>query len=850
MSYIDDTELDLTSCDREPIHKLGLIQNIGVLLVLSSDWLVVQRSTNVDEYLDPPGPIDVGTPLSDILPSDKLAQLRLAVDALDVAGRVERVFGIELFEDGRRFDCAIHCTGGFTVLEIENAGGDLSFGYASRLQSLMRRLDGEDSISGLCERAAIELKGILGFDRIMVYKFRPDHSGEVIAEAREPHLEAFLNLRYPKSDIPDQARELYRRNLFRIIADVNGEPVPIEPERRIDGRELDLSLSTLRAVSPIHLEYLRNMGVGASLSISILQDGKLWGLFACHHYSPRTLPFALRTVAELFAEYFSLRLQVVLDRERRNIADKGRALQERLMSRLAGGSDLVESLATIDNVIGEVIPHDGSSAYIDGIYRQRGKAPNEEEFRAIVPSLNTSAAAQVFATDALAERIPHAADFADRAVGALIIPVSRRPRDYIVLWRQELKQQVMWAGNPEKAVEYGKHGARLTPRKSFAAWQESVSGHAEDWHAAELEVAERLRVALLEIILKLTDETVRERERAQEQQSLLIAELNHRVRNILNLIRGLVGQSGKNASSIEEFAATVGGRVDALASAHDNITRQNWSPAPVRDLINSEMEAYLHGQNDRLQVIGPRAMIAPEAYTVLALVLHEMVTNSAKYGALCDSSGSITLTMQRNRDGDLQLEWKEAGGPPVRTPERRGFGSTIIERSIPHELKGDAKIQYKLSGVEACFIIPGRYVDFPEGDDEAQTPTAPPPSVGARETVRANDVLLVEDSMIIALDTEDALRHLGVKDVRACASVKDALAAIEEREPDFALLDYNLGNESSVGVARELTRRGIPFYFATGYGSSIADMESDVHPKGVLNKPYSPDDLAGVLNGE
>ena len=116
--------------------------------------------------------------------------------------------------------------------------------------------------------------------------------------------------------------------------------------------------------------------------------------------------------------------------------------------------------------------------------------------------------------------------------------------------------------------------------------------------------------------------------------------------------------------------------------------------------------------------------------------------------------------------------------------------------------------------------------------------------------MRANDVLLVEDSMIIALDTEDALRHLGVKDVRACASVKDALAAIEEREPDFALLDYNLGNESSVGVARELTRRGIPFYFATGYGSSIADMESDVHPKGVLNKPYSPDDLAGVLNGE
>ncbi|HCS17382.1 MAG TPA: histidine kinase, partial [Erythrobacter sp.] len=429
--------------------------------------------------------------------------------------------------------------------------------------------------------------------------------------------------------------------------------MPIEPGVSIDGDPLDLSMSSLRAVSPIHIEYLKNMGVGASLSISIIIGGKLWGLFACHHYGPKLLPYSQRTAAELFSEYFSLTLDRTLARQIAERRERGREMHTKLMRDVAAGTPLSSSLPTIEPVIQQAIPHDGASIFVEDIYDARGAAPNEEEFRAIVPSLNAAATSRILASDAIADRLPRAVRFADRAVGALIIPVSRTPRDYLVLWRKPLKQTVTWAGNPEKPVETGPNGARLTPRKSFEAWQETVEGRAEKWTSAEVEIAEGLRVTLLEIILRLTDEAVTERARAQQQQELLIAELNHRVRNILNLIRGLINQSKGEARDIEGFVEIVAGRVRSLASAHDNITKGNWSHAPFSELIETEINAYIAAQNDRLELTGPEAMIAPEAYTVMALVMHEMITNSAKYGSLSDQTGTLEIDVSRDDDAGL-----------------------------------------------------------------------------------------------------------------------------------------------------------------------------------------------------
>ena len=523
----------------------------------------------------------------------------------------------------------------------------------------MAELEARDEEGALVREAADQMKHLLGFDRVMVYKFHADLSGEVAAEAREPHLEKFMGLRYPKTDIPAQARALYLRNPFRIISDVNAEGVPIVPEVSIEGRPLDLSLSTLRAVSPIHVEYLKNMGVEASLSISIIVRGKLWGLFACHHYSPRVLPYSLRTVAELFSQLFSLLLDRVITDAGTRLSIKGRELHDRLMARLAGGVSLVDSLPTLEGVLADLIPHDGSSAYVDGIYRTRGFAPTEEQFKALVPALNSGATSRTFASNELAARIPAAQAFADTVAGGMVIPVSRRPRDYFVLWRRELPKVVTWAGNPEKPLEYGPNGARLTPRKSFEAWQQSVHGQSAEWTPEECQVAESLRVTLLEVILRLTDDAMQTRARAQEQQELLIAELNHRVRNILNLIRSLVSQTRHEATDIASFSQLIGGRIAALATAHDHITRDHWSPSSLVELIEAEAHAYVSNKAERVVIKGDDVLVAPEAYTVLALVVHEMMTNSAKYGALCDSSGAVTVTLSRAAHGDLRIEWRE-----------------------------------------------------------------------------------------------------------------------------------------------------------------------------------------------
>ncbi|MBU2341072.1 MAG: GAF domain-containing protein [Alphaproteobacteria bacterium] len=841
--------VDLTNCDREPIHRLGMIQDFGALLALTGDWMVAHRSANFAALLALEALPEPGDPVGTLFGAEAIAQLSKAVSLLIEPDDVERLFDIDLTGDGRAYDCALHTSDGLTIIEIEPHSGDHIDRQLRLVQPILRQLEKAGDLIALCQTAAEQLRGLLEFDRVMVYRFRPDESGEVVAESLAEGTDSFLGLNYPRTDIPQQARELYIRNRFRIISDVRAAPVPIEPGLGEDGEPLDLSLSTLRSVSPVHIEYLTNMGVEASLSISIVVGGKLWGLFACHHYAPRVLPYTLRTGAELFSELFSLAVERTLGRQQTELVVVGRELHDRLMRAVVGGQSVIEALPTLRPIIQRSLPHDGISAYVEGTYQAIGSAPTEEEFHALRPQLNAAAPSRVIASQQLSERFDTALAFADRAAGALIIPVSRSPRDYVVLWRRELQQTVNWAGNPDKPVEPGPDGDRLSPRRSFASWKQTVSGRSADWTESELRLAENLRVTLIEVILRLTDEVAAERAKAQQQQELLIAELNHRVRNILNLIRGLINQSRHDAVSIDEFAGLVGGRINALAAAHDNITRQNWSPASLRELIETEAEAYVSGKMDRVRIAGDDAMVAPEAYTVLALVIHEMMTNSAKYGSLCDRRGSLEIEVDCD-DGGMTLRWKERGGPPVKPPERRGFGSTIIEKSIPFELNGRAQLDYRLSGVEAEFWVPGRFVTCREADD-AQTPAR---GAGARPRDKGGDtlasaigsMLLVEDSMIIALDTEENLRDLGVETVTVQSSVGAALDAIEKNRFDLALLDFNLGTESSEPVAERLKALGVPFWLATGYGE-MADKLEEMGASGLLVKPYGREELARIL---
>ena len=835
--------VDITNCDREPIHIPGTIQPFGFLVTLSTDWMITRVSDNIERFMGIAPDRLIGKPIGTLLSDEAIHTIRNRLTVLRGGDMVERLFAIALQEEGPLFDVAVHFSGNLVVVEAEPAIVDEE-DISSTVRAMIGRLSQATDQRSLFREGARQVRAITGFDRVMVYRFDSAGSGEVVAESVKPGVDSFLGLNYPATDIPAQARALYIRNIFRVIADVNAPPATVSPTLDARGEPLDMSLALLRAVSPIHIEYLRNMGVGASLSISIVIEGKLWGLFACHHYAPKLPSLSKRTVAELFGQMFSLMLE---SRQRHELGDfeqKAREVGDRLMAALAADNDLIGNAAWIGDVISEAIPADGVGVYVDGRIALSGLAPDRDAFERIVRALNTAAASSVYATDHIAGLVPTAGGHADRAAGMLSIPLSRSPRDYVVLFRAERLRSVRWAGNPEKPIEYGPNGPRLSPRKSFEEWSELVRGRALPFTPAEIRVADTLRTTLLEVVLRMSESAGEERQRASERQELLIAELNHRVRNILALIRGLISQTKGSAQSAEAFVETLDDRIRALARAHDQITADRWAPASLIDLIETEVAAYLSGERRRVTLTGPNVLLDPVAFTTLALIIHELTTNAAKYGALSDS-GTVAIDWHVDAEGDLRLVWTESGGPAVQPPKRRGFGSTIIERSLAFDLAGKAEVHYRLSGLEACFCLPARFVTRVKGNAAPAVTIKAPPAAPER-LLEGKRLLLVEDSMIIALDGEDALRALGAADVVTASTISEGLSAIEAGGLDAALLDFNLGTETSLPIADALAASGVPFLFATGYGDQL-DLPGLHRQVDIVKKPYGRDTLAVAL---
>lgn len=842
-------DVDLTTCDMEPIHVIGRIQSFGYLVSVSSDWIVNHASVNCVELFGCPSSELIGRPVASFLGASALHDIRSRLQILGAADSVERIFDVDVLGNGICYDVAVHASGRSYIMEMEPSETGRRRDYVSYVRPMIDRMRNAASPEQLCNSAARHLRALTGFDRVMVYRFEPSGAGEVVAESLNGGVDSFHGLHFPASDIPAQARRLYARNILRIISDVDDPTVPILPAAGPNGDPLDLSMSGLRAVSPIHIEYLRNMGVKASMSVSIMRRGKLWGLMACHHYSPLRLSYSVRTASELFGEFFAYLLE---QKETDTTLDTRAAstrLHDEIMVRVAGGGSLLGAFEEFGESIAKVIPFDGIIGWVDGEFMSRGSAPDEAQFRELARFLNTAGASTVWSSDNIGAVFEPARAWTDKSAGILALPVSRTPRDYVVLFRKEHLREVNWAGNPEKAVQLGPNGARLTPRKSFEIWKEERRGHSRPWTAEEISSAESLRITLLEVVLRLSDTANEQREEANRQQDMLIAELNHRVRNILNLIRGLVSQSKEGATSIEHFSEIVGSRIQALARAHDQVTQTDWSPSSLYRLIRTEAEAYASTQLDRVTIDGPDAMIAPTAFTTLALVIHELMTNSCKYGALCDSTGRVEVTISHADDDSLEIEWRETGGPPVRQPTRRGFGSAIIERTIPHELGGSAEMTFAPDGLRAIFILPGEHIaafdtPAPSDMDGARTMHDTRPLAPERF---AGTALIVEDNVIIAMEAEDILREIGFTDCQIAGSNAAARALIDGGAISFAMLDINLGRETSEEIAELLESMGIPFIFASGYGERAPSVDRFGQTP-VVTKPYSHSDVRVAID--
>ena len=843
---------DLTICDREPITRLDLIQSFGFLLAMSNDWTIARASQNAAEFLKVSAETLLGTRLDQWISEQAVHDIRNRLAILSSTGS-ERLYGIKLLKGKKAsFDLALHFAGDLLVLEGEPSQPDSRMEAASMVRAMIARLNSARNFDAFHRDAARQTRAITGFDRVMIYRFNEGGSGEVIADSVNSGVESFLGLNYPASDIPVQARALYLRNPFRIIADVNAAPSPIDPPPSSGVQPLDLSLAVTRAVSPVHIEYLTNMGVGSSLSISIIVDGRLWGLIACHHQTPRLPSFVMRTAAELFGQMYSLSLESRLHHEAFAEEQRVRGVSDRLITAIAGDAELLSNAQWLQDISREIVTCDGVAIYRAGEVFANGSTPPDAEVRALAEKLNLTSPSKIFSTDHLASLHAPCADTADRASGLLAIPISRTPRDYIMLFRRERIHEVKWGGEPAKALIPSDDGMRISPRKSFRAFAELIRGRAISFSERDRRVGEAIRLAMIEVILRLSESATEARRNSDERQDLLIGELNHRVRNILALIRGLITQTGQSATDVSTYVDGLNGRVQSLARAHDQITRHNWGPASIASLFDDEVAAHCPGDGGRFVFEGPSILLLPAAITTLALVIHELVTNSVKHGSL-SGTGRIFVTVEVDHTtGGIWLRWRERGGPAVRAPERRGFGSAILERAVPFDLQGKASIRYALAGLEADFFIPSPNVwsgplppisNEPEPGDIAMESTW----VGPVETPLAGRlVLLVEDNMLIAMETEDMLTSLGASSVVTVSNLADAADALAGAVFDLAVLDISVGKGTSFDFATRLKDAGVPYIFASGYGDQVV-LDPEHSSAVVIQKPYSRAHLAAAV---
>ncbi|OLP62254.1 signal transduction histidine kinase [Xaviernesmea oryzae] len=830
--------VDLTNCDREPIHLLGSVQPHGCLLALDARaGKILRHSLNLAAVIGIETSVN-GMMLEDVLGYDAAHTLRNVVAALREGARPALLQGLQTSRGS--FDVAVHLYKSIVTIELEpeSAGQPLQMA-----RMLIGRISDIMETDILIRQAARLVRGMLGYDRVMVYRFEEDGAGRVAAEARRGDLESFLGQYFPAGDIPRQARELYVRNTIRIIGDVDAIRVPIEPMIDMSGEPLDLSYVHLRSVSPVHCEYLRNMGVSASMSISILIDGKLWGLIACHHYQPRVLGMAHRVAAEMFGEFFSLHLQSLKQKEKLETASHARASLDRFL-RIAShhgdvGALLKESLADFATLM----PCDGVGLWLNGTWTIAGSAPPASAMPNIVRLMGTVAEGRVWATHSLAQRLPEAEAYSAQAAGVLAVPLTQIPRDYLFFFRKEFLQTLDWAGDPTKTYEVGPLGDRLTPRKSFAIWKETVHLQARAWNEAEREIAEVTRSALVEIGLRHSELMAEERSRADVRQRMLNEELNHRVKNILALIKSLVSQPVGKDRGIEDYVQSLKGRIQALSFAHDQVVRGDGGGV-LSDLLDAELTPYRQNP-ESITMSGPRVLLDSRAFSVMALVLHELSTNAAKYGALSKAGGKLTITWEESVEGDCVMHWRESGGPLVSPPTRIGFGTALIDRSLPYDLGGQSSVTYARSGVEAMFRVPARHVVITPADPAGSHLDADP----SRMTTQLDPgtrVLLVEDQMLIAMDVEAMLADAGVDHVVTAASALDALTKLETFRPDVAILDVNLGAGTSIEVAEMLLKTATPFLFATGYGNSTM-IPGAFAGVPVVRKPYDSISLTRAI---
>jgi len=498
-----DFQVDLTNCDREPIHIPNLVQAHGVLIALDDNLKIKQISENCAEHFGKTANELLNQPLENLTGEEYLDYLKTEILPQNL--EASPLYLNEITINAKTFEPLAHRFQDVLILEFERPTDESLRANQNVYSSLRAKLSGINSARTLpefCRKAAETVRSFTNFDRVMIYEFLEDDSGKVIAEARSDEAESFFGLHYPASDIPKQARALYLKQTLRFKVDVDDVPSKVVPTINPDTQKpLDMSYAATRAMSPIHVEYLKNMGVASSMSVSIVKDERLWGLIACHHNLPLYVSHQARMVCEFIAHTISLQIESKTNAENfgyiSNLKDSGNLIIEELSKT----PDIVKTLVYGEHNLLTTAESDGAALIYDDKIYSIGSVPTEFQIKKLVEWLWKNQSQEVFSTNQLSKFLPSAEEYAGEASGVLAVRLTQKKPEYMIWFRAEHAQTVNWAGNPEKPVSAGSFGERLTPRKSFESWKEEVRGQARRWQSFEIEFAERLRRSIVEVIL-------------------------------------------------------------------------------------------------------------------------------------------------------------------------------------------------------------------------------------------------------------------------------------------------------------------------------------------------------------
>ncbi|GGK79368.1 GAF domain-containing protein [Rufibacter glacialis] len=508
ISFTIEKNYDSDFCGSIPLHLVNLIQPHGVLLTLEKDSLrLVQVSENVEQLLGIPASDILDKPISAILPPSQFELFKTHVQRKVNQVKVPFSLTFLVEEKEAAYTALVHPREDYVLVELEDnqssSAKDSFLELYQQIKYLTSLIKGAENIQEIAQITVEEIKKLTGFDRVLAYQFDPQWNGVVIGQAKEEGMDDYLGLRFPASDVPKQSRDLYYSNPYRLIPTREYTPVRLRPLiNPLTQQFTDLSDCNLRSVATVHLEYLANLQVRASMSMPFIVDNKLWGLVSCHHRQPMNPSYEIRSALDLLAGIVSAQLAAKEREHTITLRAQLRGIHAQLLEQLYTTASLSEGLLSGASTIMNLLNLSGAALLFEGAVWTGGETPSAQDLKELIYWLRRNNTDKLFATDTLPHQYVRARDYKDVASGLIVLPINAAQGDYILGFRAEVLQTISWGGDPNQAIKLEPDGKSYHPRNSFATYQETVKHTSLPWLEEEVEAAESLRSAVLEKIIK------------------------------------------------------------------------------------------------------------------------------------------------------------------------------------------------------------------------------------------------------------------------------------------------------------------------------------------------------------